>query len=241
MLKKALLLLAFILVIYFGNELYLSRNVTGSNWETKVWNLDPGSDSKFNSGTFQGTAIKNSSTDFGTASIQQGVMPHKWYTSSAGLRKELTLYRDADQPLYLTAKVKRIGEIEWYSSHPDKRWNNIGLDIMGDVGLDYGNDDITQPHALVIDFYHDTDAVSPYYYQGAGSYDRDYRAGYPLAASRLDTDTEYYFKTRIDGYIKDAMNHYGFEYFTIKYTEYYIEAKASMGSVTACDIALTTS
>lgn len=214
-------------------------NVTGPVWEKKTWNLDNGSASGFDNGIFYGMAVKYSDSDFGVVSMQQGEMPHKWYNSSAKLMKEITIYKDKELPLYLTATINRTVPVEWYSSDPKNRWNNIGLDIMGDVGLDYYNTDISQPHALVIDFYHDTDIAESFYYQGAAPYDRDYRAAFPLTASRLDTGKNYSFKTRIDGYIRDALNHYGFDYFTVKYTEYYLEVKASRGSFEAHDVALT--
>jgi hypothetical protein len=246
---KSVLVIAFAIAIgiLLANKGHPSEKITSNIWETKVWNLDNGSDSKFESvvgnpmlyiNIFRGIAIKNNDTDFGSASIQQGDMPHGWYNSYARLNEKITINKDDDQPLYLVTTVKRTSPINWISNNAEIQWNNIGLDVMGDVGLDYSNADITQPHALIIDFYHDTDAIKPFYYQGSPLHDDDYRAGYPLMPARLEIGKEYQFKTRIDDKIKDAMNHYGFTHFTIKYTEYYIEARGSSGSVEARDIAI---
>ncbi len=238
MFNKSAIMLAFAFMISILNYSYIPEKITGNVWEPKVWNLDNGSYSKFDNGTFQAAAIKQIDTDFGSASVQQGNMPHKWYNSSAKLIKEITIDKDDNQKLYLIAKVNRLTAINWTGNDTSKRWNNIGIDIMGDVGLDYYNPDISKPHALIIDLYHDTDAIYPFYQTGAIPHDNDYRAGYPLNPTRLGIGAEYAFKTRIDDKIRDALNYYGFKNITIKYIEYYIEAKASSSSMQVKDISV---
>jgi len=241
---KTLILIIFVsILISVGAYFFLKRPleikecVTGDVWATSLWRVEePLSYARTENNTlpFEALAYQPSEDIFGASLIQQGDSPHNlWNVSTLhSLRKEITIYKDKEQPLILHFKGKRISEIEWFTNDSENRFNNIGILLVGDVGLDYYNNDTSEPRALFIDIWLDTNPRinEPYHWQGVDNVENDYHSGFPVQ-TLSEIGKEYEFKFRIDSYIKDSLEEWELERFTLKMVQCYIEVKASKASI----------
>lgn len=210
----------------------IRESILGDEWETNIWRQIKGIGdgySKIENGVFK--AMADYPTGQGTmcALIQQGKQPHSWWDSPAKLKNELTITLEDNQMLIVEFRGKRVNPIKWYSM--GNRINNIGMLLIGDVGLDYDNPDVNNPHALYIDFWFDIQPqIDQNHWQGVAGWENDYHSAYRLASMPL-VGKEYEFRFRIDGLIRDALRRWNLTSFTIKTVQLYIESRNSKGDV----------
>jgi len=214
-------------------EFITGSEINAEEWNTSTWKVEvPPSYAKIESAIFKAAACQSSQDFFGTSLIQQGDSPHSWWNTTAKLRKEITIYKDEEQLLILNFSGKRTSKIEWLSSDPQKRANNIGILLVGDVGQGYYDPDTSKPRALFIDIWLDTDpeVYVPNHWQGVENVENDYHSGFP-AQTMPEVGKEYEFKFRIDTFIKGSLRYWNLERFTLKMVQCYIEVKASNASI----------
>jgi len=216
--------------------------VTGGVWEPSTYRVGvPPSYAKWENGVFTATARQSSTGFYGASLIQQGDNPHGWWNltqeSEAKLNMSLTIYKDQECPLLLEFAGRRTSQIEWFSE--GERGNNIGVLLVGDVGLGYYNSDTSKPHALFIDIWPDTNPQLEQRHWGGSSPENDYHSGFPVE-SMPEIDKEYNFSFQIDSYIKDALTHWNLSQFTLMMVQVYVEAEASEASIEVSRIALRT-
>jgi hypothetical protein len=252
---KALVVIVFVLVIGVGAYLssrphsnieYVTSDVL-ADWADSTWEVEvPASLARIENDVFNATACKSSKDSFGASLIQQGDSPHGWWNVSIqhDLRKEITIYKDGFDmypALVLDFVGKRISPIEWFDNNQSNRGSNIGILLVGDVGLDYYNNDTSEPRALFIDIWLDTnpEVYEPQNWTGVKNVENDYHSGFPVK-TMAEVGKEYAFKFRIDTFIVDSLKHWNLEKFTLKMVQCYIEAKASRASVEVSRIIIST-
>jgi len=242
--KKILIIIIFGSIItgvgiYFslGREEY----VTGDAWAPSKWRVEDPSYAEFTNGSFSALAYQPSRDFFGACLIQQGDSPHGWWNPSEKLGKNITIYRDKEQPLILHFVGKRTSPIEWFNNDPQNCASNIGVLLVGDVGLDYYNNDTSEPHALFIDIWLDTnpEVNRTLHWPGVKDVENDYHSGFSVE-TMPEIGEKYEFKFRIDQIIKDALNRWKLESFTLKMVQCYVEAKASKASIEVSKILIVT-
>jgi len=244
-LKLALLcvLIAAVLGSYILYRWFEFQEVTGDIWATSLWRLEePPSYAETENGTlpFNALAYQPSEDIFGASLIQQGDSPHGWWNlTKAKLRKNTTIHRDDQQSLTLDFNGKRTSPIEWFTDDTGNRFNNIGILLVGDVGLDYYNNDTSEPRALFIDIWLDTNPKinETQHWLGVRNVENDYHSGYPVQ-NMSEIGKEYEFKIRIDPFIKDSLEYWKLDSFTLRMVQCYSEARASKAlmEVTRIDI-----
>lgn len=248
------LLIAIILGIYVIYRMIppprsqIQEIVTGDVWANSTYKVEvPPSYAKIENGVFEAMAYERSADYFGASLFQQGDSPHGWWNLTkqnpeANLRKNITIYRDKDQPtLMLDFTGKRAGPIEWFSDDPANRGNNVGILLVGDIGLGYYNHDNSTPRALFIDIWLDTNPAftTTTHWQGVKGVENDYHSGYPVQNMSIVSKI-YDFDFRVDTYIRDSLNHWGLASFKLKMVQIYIEAEASSASIEVSKFALRT-
>jgi hypothetical protein len=207
----------------------IKESILGDRWETNIWRQikDIGEGyAIIENGIFK--AMVDYPTHLGTmcSLIQQGKQPHGWWDSPAKLKKEITITLNDDQILIVELVGKRTTPITWYNLLLD-RVNDIGMLLIGDVGLGYDDPDVTNPHALYIDFWFDIKPeIDQNHWEGVAGWENDYHSGYRIA-SMPNINQEYSFRLRIDNLIRDALRRWNLERFTIKTVQLYIEARNS--------------
>jgi len=244
------ILIVTILVIIIGVAVYFlprpNYNVTGKTWATSMWGEVevPPSFAKFENGIFNATVSQPSRDFFGASLIQQGDSPHSWWNLTAKLREEITYNRaiaDAQPALVIDFIGKRTSPIEWFDSNQSNRANNIGILLVGDVGLGYYNPDNSTPRALFIDIWLDNNPTftAPVHWQGVKNVENDYHSGFP-EKTMPKVGKEYQFTFRADNFIMDSLKYWKLEQFTLKMVQFYIEAKASKASIEVRRLLITT-
>lgn len=210
----------------------IEESILGSEWETNIWRQIPNIGdgySKIENGVFKAMAGYPTSQGTMCSLIQQGKQPHSWWDSPAKLKKELTITLEDAQMLIVEFRGKRVNPIKWYSM--GNRINDVGMLLIGDVGLGYDDTDVSKPHALYIDLWFDiVPSIDQNHWQGVAGWENDYHSAYRLS-SMLIVGKEYIFRFRIDGYIRDALRRWNLERFTIKTVQLYVESRASRGDV----------
>lgn len=220
----------------------INELVTGDVWNTSLWRVEePPSYAKFENGTFEAMAYQSSVDFFGACLIQQGDNPHSWWNSSAKLRNEITIYEDEEQALILNLKGKRTNQIEWLTDDSEDGSSNIGILLVGDIGLDYYNNDTSEPRALFIDIWLDTnpEVYEPQKWPGVKNVENDYHSGFPVQ-KMPEIGKEYEFEFRIDSFIREALIHWELNSFKLKMVQCYIEVKAAKASIQVSRILIGT-
>jgi hypothetical protein len=237
---------------YFFTSRPAGEPVTSDTWATSTFSVEkPASFAEFENGVFRATACNHSEVFYGASLIQQGDNPHGTWSSTvqnptSALKKNITIYSNDEQQLILNFNGKRTSQIEWFSDNPVRRGSNIGILLVGDIGLDYYNPDILQPRALWMDIWLDTNPeLEAKHWIGTSSLEHDYHSGFPVK-TMPEVGKEYEFSFRIDSYIRDALNEWNgrananFESFTLKMVQCYIEAAASKASIEVNRISIRT-
>ncbi|MFX0107972.1 MAG: hypothetical protein ACFE7R_06800 [Candidatus Hodarchaeota archaeon] len=197
-----------------------------------MWSVGESSYAKVEDEIFKAMIYQPSEDVFGACLIQQGNNPHDWWYPQEQLTKNVTVYNDDQQSLILDFKGKRTSQIEWFSNDTYNRFSNIGILLVGDVGLDYYNTDTSQPRALLIDIWLDTNpAINEVkHWQGVDDIENDYHSGFPVQ-TMAEVGKEYEFRCRLEPFIRESLNHWELELFELKMVQCYIEAKASRASI----------
>jgi hypothetical protein len=241
---KILIIAAYYAVIILGVYLTLNSQTIGHvserEWATSKYPQSDPSDSSIERGFFEARVHHSSEFDFGSSLIQQGDNPHGWWNCSAKLKTNLTIVKGEQQQLAFYFKGKRTSPIEWLSNDSQKRANNIGILLVGDVGLGYYNQDVTSPHALFIDIWLDTNPSfqgKAQLWQGIAGAENDYHSGYSVF-SMPEIGKEYEINLRIDDYIRDALQDWRLQNFKLMMVQCYIEGKASDASMEVMEFVL---
>jgi len=135
------------------------KPVTGEVWEPSTYRVEvPPSYAKWENGVFTATACQSSAGFYGASLIQQGDNPHGWWNltqeSEAKLNMSFTISKDQECYLLLNFTGRRTSQIEWFGEN--ECGSNIGVLLVGDVGLGYYDPDTSNPHSLFIDIWLDT-------------------------------------------------------------------------------------
>jgi len=210
----------------------IKETILGDQWETNVWKQIEGigdGNAKIENGIFKAMIDYPTSQGTAVALIQQGKQPHSWWDSPAKLKNELVISLDVDQPLILEFQGKRTSSIYWYGTDP--RISDIGVLLIGDVGLDYDDPDTTKPHALYVDLWLDIiPREDVHHWQGVEGWENDYHSAFRIT-SMPNIGQEYEFRIRMDQQIKNALTRWNLKTFTIKTVQIYVEARASKSSI----------
>lgn len=252
---KAIIVIGFVFVIGISSYLFLiapssrhaEERVTSNVWVTSTWKMENTSSiATFENDVFSATANQSATNFFGASLIQQGDNPHgQWNLTAsnpaAALKKDITISRNEGQQLILSFSGKRTSQIEWFSDNQSSRGSNIGILLVGDIGRDYYNPDTSQPRALLIDIWLDTnpEVKAPNHWQGIPNVENDYHSGFPVK-TMPEVGKEYEFNFRIDTFIRDALIRWNLESFTLKMVQCYVEARASNASIEVNRIFITT-
>jgi len=211
----------------------IKEYITDEVWCNETWRMPEGY--SYIKNNIWHAYVNNPSNVYGNAMVSQGIHAHGWVEPGIypPVRKTVTIYRDEPSPILVAEFIgKRTMPIKWYPIEV-KAWNNVGMCLWGDVGLDYDNPDTSLSRALIIDFYFDNPHVSPgayWFTQGSDTIDNDYRSGL-VVESMLIINQDYHFRVRLDKWIQKTLEHYNIPYFTIKLIQFYIEAKGSEGGI----------
>ncbi len=248
--KRLNALIVLILVIIVGVAWYFISSrpylyVTGVNWKRSTWPVEVEGSVEPVNGIFKMMISQPSTNFFGASLIQQGDSPHgRWNITDAGLSRTITWdtqIADAQPALVIDFIGKRTSSIEWFDDNESNRANNIGILLVGDVGLGYYNPDTSTPRALFIDIWLDNNPQfnNSIHWQGVKNVENDYHSGYPMQ-SMPEIGKEYEFKFRVDTQIIDSLKHWNLTTFTLKMVQCYVEAKASRASIEVDKILITT-
>jgi len=220
----------------------LQEYVTDTSWNSSLFNVEEAASyARIENGVFKLMVYQDSADFFGASLFQQGDNPHGVWNATARLRQEITIQNDREQWLILEFSGRRTSFIDWFSDDPDQRANNIGILLVGDVGLGYYDHDITAPRALFIDIWLDTNprVPQPLHWQGVPGVENDYHSGY-AAQNMSMVGRTYDFDFRIDQYIRDSLSHWGLQSFRLKMVQFYIEGRASSASMDASRVVIRT-
>ena len=228
-------IISYISFTYYAslNPTTINESILGEEWGKHFWN-SLGEVNKINE-KVQLTVIQPDPEKWGCVAIAQG-------NPYPPLKKELRIDLDKEQPLIVYFKGKRTSKIHWFTEELRKRANNIGVVLIGDVGLDYYSSDETKPNRLYFDIYFDTNPFThEVHYQGVYevSGETSYHSGFSIGQMPF-IGKEYEFKARIDRFIRKALRYWNLPYFTIKMVQFYIEGRASKGSMEITKIDLGT-
>ena len=249
MVSKRLLLIWVLLILVLAFFIFLTRPPFPSvklesinhdpdlndpqKWVITRWNAHMDSWGKIEGGRFQLYFKPVRLDEWGNVAITQGNQAHCPIENPVNLKERVIIKREGNNVCFVMFRAK-WHQITFLKSEGICQ---IGITIYLDVGLDFCSPDVTQPHALVVDFifskFEDGKVISEgeYHWQ-TNPYENDYHSAF-IVGSMPNREVVYSFELRVDELIRKSLSHWNFDQAEIKGIHAWLDGKNIEGS---CEI-----
>ena len=204
-----------------------------TKWVVTKWNAHQSSWGKIEGSRFKLYFKPVKLDEWGNVAVTQGNQAHCPIKNPIPLKEKFIIRREGNDVCFVKFKAMRH-EFTFLKS---PGICEIGITLYLDVGLDFCSPDITQPHALPIDFIFakfEDGKIVPYgeVHWQSNPYENDYHSAF-IIGQMPNPDIDYSFEVRIDDLIRKSLRYWSFDKAEVKGVHAWLDGINSEGS---CEI-----